>query len=47
MKLKHILLIDDNEIDNFINSYIISNSKIAKTITVKSSALEALEYLIW
>jgi len=46
MKLKHILLIDDNEIDNFINSYIISNSKIAQTITIKSSAIEALEYLI-
>lgn len=45
MKTKRVLLIDDNEIDNFINNRIISKSNIAETITVKKSGIEALEYL--
>ncbi|MGG7036786.1 MAG: response regulator [Flavobacterium sp.] len=45
MRAKHVLLIDDNEIDNYINNHIISKSKIAERITVKRSAVEALEYL--
>lgn len=45
MKKKHILLIDDNETDNFISNYFVEKSKIAEKITVKGSALEAMEYL--
>jgi CheY-like chemotaxis protein len=42
---KHVLLIDDNEIDNFISEYIITKSKIAEKVSVKTSAIEALDYL--
>lgn len=45
MKLKHVLLIDDNELDNYISKHIISQSKMADKITVRSSAIEALAYL--
>lgn len=45
MKTKHILLIDDNDIDNFISHHIISKAEIAERITIKSSAIEALEFL--
>lgn len=45
MNTKHILLIDDNDIDNFISHHIISKAKIAERITIKSSAIEALEFL--
>lgn len=45
MKIKNILLIDDNEADNFVNQYLVVKSNIADTITVKESAVEALEYL--
>lgn len=44
-KYNNILLIDDNEIDNFINERIISTSSFAKNIVVKKSAPEALDYL--
>lgn len=45
MKSKNVLLIDDNDIDNYVNNHIIRKSKIADKITVKKSAVEALEYL--
>lgn len=45
MNTKYILLIDDNDIDNFISHHIISKAKIAERITIKSSAIEALEFL--
>ncbi len=45
MKTSHVLLIDDNQIDNIINNHVILKSKIAEKITVKSSAVEALDYL--
>lgn len=45
MKVKNVLLIDDNDIDNYVNNHIIRKSKIADKITVKKSAVEALEYL--
>ncbi|MGL2967177.1 response regulator [Flavobacterium sp. XGLA_31] len=45
MKTNHVLLIDDNEIDNFISNHVIQKTKIAEKITVKGSAVEALEYL--
>ncbi len=45
MRVKHILLIDDNEADNYVNRYLVEKSNIANIITVKESAIEALEYL--
>lgn len=45
MKIKNILVIDDNAIDNHINKHVLTISNIAEKITVKTSALEALEYL--
>jgi CheY-like chemotaxis protein len=44
-KYNNILLIDDNEIDNFINERIIATSYFAKNIIVKKSAQDALEFL--
>ena len=43
--MKHILLIDDNEIDNYINKLIVTKSKKADLITVMNSGIEALEFL--
>lgn len=40
-----VLLIDDNDIDNFINQRIITSFYFANTVIVKNSALGALEYL--
>lgn len=45
MKKKHVLLIDDNEIDNYVSKHVVSHSKMAEKISVKGSAIEALEYL--
>jgi CheY-like chemotaxis protein len=45
MVKKHILLIDDNDIDNYINNHIVKKSKLAEKITIKNSAIKALEYL--
>ena len=45
MKLKEIMLIDDNSIDNYIAKIVTEKENIAETITVKSSAIEALDYL--
>ena len=44
-RLQHVLLIDDNEIDNFINERIITSSGFSEVCTVKTSADEAIEYL--
>jgi CheY-like chemotaxis protein len=43
--MKHILLIDDNTIDNYINKLIVMESKIADSITVMDSGVDALEFL--
>lgn len=43
--MKHVLLIDDNEIDNYISKVIITNCKITEKISVKISAIDALQYL--
>tara|TARA_B110000902_G_scaffold239164_1_gene287632 strand:- start:58 stop:435 length:378 start_codon:yes stop_codon:yes gene_type:complete len=43
--MKHVLLIDDNEIDSYIAQYIIVKNKMPQKISVKSSAIEALEFL--
>ncbi|MEN9908903.1 MAG: hypothetical protein RLZZ540_2052 [Bacteroidota bacterium] len=45
MKLKHVLLIDDNDIDNYVNNHIVTKSKIAEKITIKKSAIAALDFL--
>lgn len=45
MKIKNILLIDDNAIDNHINRHVLTKINITENITIKTSALEALEYL--
>ena len=45
MKKKHVLLVDDNVTDNFITNHIVKKSKITEKITVKNSAIKALEYL--
>ena len=45
MKLKQVLLIDDSEIDNYINKHVVQKSGIAETISTLLSAEEALQYL--
>ena len=45
MTKKHVLLIDDNDIDNYITNHTISKNQIAEKITIKKTAVEALEYL--
>ena len=41
---KIIMLVDDNEIDNFLHKRIIESTDIAETIIVKNSGKSALEY---
>ena len=41
----HILLIDDSDFDNLINEQIVKASGFASTITIKQSAMEALDFL--
>jgi response regulator of citrate/malate metabolism len=45
MKFKEILLIDDNDIDNFINKRVVAIEKVAEIITIKNSPIDALHYL--
>ncbi len=45
MKLKQILLIDDNTIDNYISKNVLTKSKLAESITAMISAIDALEFL--
>ncbi len=45
MKAKEILLIDDNNIDNYINKYIIDKMDISEKTTAITSPVEALIYL--
>jgi CheY-like chemotaxis protein len=44
-KYEHVLLIDDNDIDNFINERMINTSGFGKNVIVKNSAQGALDYL--
>lgn len=41
----HVLLIDDSDVDNFINKAILSKENYISKITIKSSGPDALEYL--
>jgi len=45
MNLKQILLIDDSDIDNFINKSVLTKFNIAESIRIETSALKALKYL--
>jgi CheY-like chemotaxis protein len=45
MKTKNVLLIDDNDMDNYISKYIVTASKIAEKINIFTSPIEALAYL--
>ncbi len=44
-RYKNALLIDDNEIDNFINERMITSSGFAEKVIVKNSADDALQFL--
>lgn len=41
-----VMLVDDNEIDNFINERIIAGAHFSKNVLIYSSGKSALEYLI-
>lgn len=45
MKKNHILLIDDNEVDNYLSNYIISKNQLAEKTSIKTSGIKALELL--
>jgi CheY-like chemotaxis protein len=44
-KYKNVLLIDDEDIDNFINERIMLSVSFAENIIVKKTAMSGLEYL--
>ncbi len=44
-KFRNVLLVDDNEIDNFINERIITSSSFCEQVVVRNSADGALSYL--
>ena len=44
-KYEKVLLVDDNDIDNFINERMITTSNFSRTVVVKNSAENALDYL--
>jgi hypothetical protein len=44
-KFDRVLLIDDNDIDNFINERMITTSHFSKSVIVKNSGEGALQYL--
>ena len=44
-KFERVLLIDDNDIDNFINERMITTSHFSKAVVVRNSGEGALKYL--
>ena len=44
-KYQRVLLVDDNDIDNFINERMITTSSFSEKVIVKNSAEGALEFL--
>ena len=44
-KFDRVLLIDDNDIDNFINERMITTNHFGKSVVVKNSGEAALQYL--
>ncbi|WP_158974946.1 response regulator [Cellulophaga sp. L1A9] len=45
MKFKQILLIDDSDIDNFINKSVLTKANVAESIITETSPVAALNYL--
>ncbi|MBO0591184.1 response regulator [Cellulophaga sp. E16_2] len=45
MRFKQILLIDDSDIDNFINKSVLTKAKISESIISETSPVAALNYL--
>lgn len=45
MKPFTVLLIDDNDIDNYISNHVLEETNIASEIVTKNSAIDALAYL--
>jgi CheY-like chemotaxis protein len=44
-QVSNVLLVDDNELDQFINTTMLKNSGLVDQITSFNSALDALDYL--
>lgn len=44
-KYKHAMLIDDNELDNFINQKIIESNYFASKVYINTGAISGLEFL--
>ena len=44
-KYKQVMLLDDNELDNFINEKVIEASQFAEKVYITSSGKSALEFL--
>jgi CheY-like chemotaxis protein len=44
-KFRHVMLLDDNELDNFINEKIIEANNFSEKVYVNSSGKSALEFL--
>ena len=44
-KLNSVMLIDDNDDDNFFHAHVIRKTSIAENILITTSAFEALEHL--
>lgn len=44
-KYDHIMLVDDNELDNFVNKKVIESSHFSKKVYVSTSSKSALEFL--
>ena len=42
---KHVMLVDDSELDNFINEKIIESSHFSRTVYVNTGSKSALEFL--
>jgi CheY-like chemotaxis protein len=45
VKAKHVLLIDDNDVDNFLTEHLFRVHSAADRITARRSAVEALKFL--
>ena len=45
VKFDRVLLIDDNDIDNFINERMITTNQFSKMVVVKNSGESALQFL--
>jgi CheY-like chemotaxis protein len=44
-KYKHVLLVDDSDLDNFINERIIGSARFCRNVYVSTSSKSALEFL--